>query len=91
MRRSSIEIGQQIAGNVVRPVAFLERLDHSIPIVIASHRVLGATERLRALGLNTIIPFAVLQIMAPDRFPPHMFYDGLLDDLWLNWGLLCAA
>jgi len=24
----------------------------------------------------------MLQVLAPDVFPPHMFYDNLLDDLW---------
>ena len=52
--------------------------------MIASHRVLGAAERLRGLGFTTVLPFAALQAMAPERFPPHMFYDGLLEDLWAN-------
>jgi FkbM family methyltransferase len=78
------KIGTQVAGHTVEPLAALERLNRATPIVIASHRVLGATERLRALGFNTVLPFAALQIMAPDIFPPHMFYDGVLDDLWNN-------
>jgi FkbM family methyltransferase len=45
---------------------------------------LDATERLRGLGFKTVLPFAALQIMAPERFPPHMFYEGLLADLWDN-------
>jgi len=76
--------GTEIAGQKVRPVASLQEIDRSIPVVIASHRVLGATQRLRSFGFGTVLPFAALQAMAPDRFPPHMFYDGLLDDLWQN-------
>jgi FkbM family methyltransferase len=76
------KIGQAIASHTVQPVGSLQQLDRTTPIMIASHRVLGATERLRALGFQTVLPFAALQVLAPDRFPPHMFYDGLLDDLW---------
>jgi FkbM family methyltransferase len=80
----SSKIGTLIHGDTVTPVSALVSLDRSIPIVIASHRVLGATERLRAMGFHTVLPFAALQVMAPDLFPPHMFYDGLLDDLANN-------
>jgi FkbM family methyltransferase len=78
------KIGSEIAWHKVEPLAALTRLDRATPIVIASHRVLAATERLRGLGFRTVLPFAALQIMAPDLFPPHMFYDGMLDDLWNN-------
>jgi FkbM family methyltransferase len=78
------KIGTMIAGHTVEPLAALTRLDRATPIVIASHRVLAATERLRGLGFKTVLPFAALQILAPDLFPPHMFYDGMLDDLWNN-------
>ncbi len=59
----------------------LERLSKSTPIVIASHRLLHGTQRLRALGFETVVPFAMLQVLAPDIFPPHMFYADLLEDL----------
>jgi FkbM family methyltransferase len=78
------KVGSRIAGHTVESLAALTRLDRATPIVIASHRVLAATERLRGLGFKTVLPFAALQIMAPDLFPPHMFYDGMLDDLWNN-------
>ena len=78
------KIGTMIHGDTVAPVSALVSLDRSVPIVIASHRVLGAAERLRAMGFRTVLPFAALQVMAPDLFPPHMFYDGLLDDLTNN-------
>lgn len=78
------KIGKEVAGHIVHPIDSLERLDRTTPIVIASHRVLGATERLRGLGFKTVLPFAALQVIAPELFPPHMFYDGLLDDLWDN-------
>jgi FkbM family methyltransferase len=78
------KIGAEIAGYAVVPVAALDGLDRETPIVIASHRVLGATERLRTRGFKTVLPFAALQIMTPDLFAPHMFYDGLIEDLWRN-------
>jgi FkbM family methyltransferase len=70
-----------IAGLSVAPVATLTALPKSTPIVVASHRVLRITQRLRDLGFKTVVPFAMLQVLAPQIFPPHMFYDGLLDDL----------
>jgi len=76
--------GSVIAGRTVEPSRVLERLSKSTPIVIASHRVLGVTQRLRDLGFKTVVPFAMLQVLAPDVYPPHMFYNGLLDDLWAH-------
>lgn len=75
--------GTAFAGMSVYPSEALTRLPRDIPIVIASHRVLGGYESLRALGY-TAVPFAYLQVAAPDRFPPHAFYDGLLEDLFAH-------
>jgi FkbM family methyltransferase len=73
--------GAPFAGLSVFPSEALTRLSRDIPIVIASHRVLGGYEALRALGY-TAVPLAYLQVAAPERFPPHAFYDGLLEDLF---------
>ena len=73
-----------VAGLRVAPIQTLTELPKSTPVVIASHRVLRATQRLRDLGFNYVVPFALLQVLAGDIFPPHMFYDGLLDDLWTH-------
>ena len=73
--------GMSVADVAVEPVQVLERLSKSTPIVIASHRLLHGTQRLRALGFDTVVPFAMLQVLAPDIFPPHMFYADLLEDL----------
>jgi FkbM family methyltransferase len=75
------KVGTELDGRRVRPVSELDSLDRGMPVIIASHRVLSATERLRGLGFRLVLPFAALQVMAPDLFPPHMFYAGLLDDL----------
>jgi FkbM family methyltransferase len=80
----SDKAGSVIAGAAVRPVQELKDLPKSTPVVIASHRVLRVTEVLRSLGFETVVPFAMLQVLAPDIFPPHMFYDDLLDDLWTH-------
>jgi FkbM family methyltransferase len=78
------KIGEQIGDQVIQSTASLADVDRATPIVIASHRVLGVVERMRALGFRTVLPFAALQLMAPDLFSPHMFYSGLLADLWAN-------
>jgi FkbM family methyltransferase len=73
-----------VAGVPVAPVQTLASLPKSTPIVIASHRVLSAAQRLRGMGFTTVVPFATLQVLAPDIFPPHMFYENLLGDMWTN-------
>jgi len=73
--------GSVVAGRTVEVLDALASLPKSTPVVVASHRVLRVTQRLRNLGFNTVVPFAVLEVLAPEKFPPHMFYDGLLDDL----------
>jgi FkbM family methyltransferase len=78
------KLGRKIGDTTVEASAKLDGLDRSVPIIVASHRVLGATQKLRAKGFLTVLPFAALQILAPQVFPPHMFYDGWLTDLWKN-------
>ena len=78
------KLGRKIGDTTVEASAKLDGMDRSVPIVIASHRVLGATQKLRAKGFSTVLPFAALQILAPQVFPPHMFYDGWLKDVWEN-------
>jgi FkbM family methyltransferase len=78
------KLGMVLAGAKVEPGARLAELDRATPIVIASHRVLAVTQRLQALGFSMVLPFAALQMLAPGVFPPHMFYDGWLEDLFDN-------
>jgi FkbM family methyltransferase len=86
------KLSMVLSGAKVEPSHRLAELDRAIPVIIASHRVLDATQRLRALGFSTVLPFAALQLLAPAVFRPHMFYDGWLQDLveskehygWLN-------
>ena len=78
------KVGTPIAGVPVVATARLAELDRALPIVVASHRVLKAAERLRGQGFINVAPFALLQALDPARFSPHMFYDGWLEDLWQN-------
>ena len=74
-----------VAGLRVAPVACADaELPKSTPVIIASHRLLRVTQRLRELGFEHVVPFAMLQVLAPEVFPPHMFYNELLDDLWTH-------
>lgn len=78
------KLGTQIGETPVEPSTKLDALSRTVPVVIASHRVLHATQLLRARGFSTVLPFAALQVLAPDVFTPHMFYDGWLQDLLDN-------
>jgi FkbM family methyltransferase len=73
-------VGACVLDCLVMPTAALVEVGQSVPVVVASHRVLGAVEKLRRLGVRDVAPIAVLQVLAPDEFPPHMFYDRLLDE-----------
>jgi FkbM family methyltransferase len=79
-----------VAGLRVAPVQSLAHLPKTTPVIIASHRVLRASQRLHDLGFNHVVPFALLQVLAGDVFPPHMFYSDLLDDLWRHRAEIAA-
>jgi FkbM family methyltransferase len=59
-------------------------IDPQVPIVIASHRVLGATMRMRSQGRPHVLGSGVLQTIDPRRFPPHSFYANWLEDIVAN-------
>jgi len=69
----------------VMPSDAIGSLDRTVPVVVASHRVLGAVDMLRGMGFIAV-PFALLQVESPEIFPPHMFYAGFLEDLFGNRG-----
>ena len=75
--------GIVIGNHRVAPSDAIGSLDRSVPVIIASHRVLGATLSLEAMGFQ-VAPFALLQVLAPEIFRPHMFYDGLIEDIYSN-------
>lgn len=73
--------GLQLGSHAVTSVDSLEELDRETPVVIASHRVLKAYERVKQMGFANVAPFALLEALDPEMFPPHMFYHHLLEDL----------
>jgi FkbM family methyltransferase len=73
--------GMRLGSHEVSSTLSLEALDRATPIVVASHRVLEPIERLRRAGFTQVGPFALLQVLDPEAFPPHMFYRGLIEDL----------
>lgn len=74
--------GLQVGATVVKPMDALKDIDRDIPVIIASHRVLKALERLQGMEFTHVAPFALLEVLDPKAFPPHMFYDGWLEDLF---------
>ena len=78
------KVGTPIDGARVEPSDRLRQIDRATPVIIASHRALEPVQRLRPIGFSHVVPFAFLQITAPELFSPHMFYDGWLDDLFDN-------
>jgi FkbM family methyltransferase len=78
------KVGTNVHGTAVAPSAELDILSRAIPVVVASHRVLNVIQRLRARGFSTVLPFAALQVLAPEIYAPHMFYEGWLQDLLDN-------
>lgn len=74
-------LSTDVAGLKVCSTSDLSGFDVEVPVIIASHRPLQSIQRLRKMGFQTVTLFTTLQIIAPDRFPPHMFYDGWLEDM----------
>ena len=75
------KVGSVIEGCEVTPTSALEKLDTATVVIVASHRPMRAYERLKSLGVENYAQFMVLQILHPTLYPPHMFYDGWLEDL----------
>jgi FkbM family methyltransferase len=76
------KVGLAIEGVRVEPTSRLTALDRATPIIVATHRALEPVQKARALGFTTVAPFGALQVLAPDIFKPHMFYEGWLEDLF---------
>lgn len=73
--------GLVVEGQTVTAVEELQRIDRNVPVIVASHRALKPVRRLRQMGFANVAPFLLLQALDPERFPPHMFHDRLLEDL----------
>lgn len=74
-------VGQHIHGVEVAPSTILETLERDTPIIVASHRLTGAFSWLKRLGFKHVAAFALLQVLAPEKYSPHMFYDRWLEEL----------
>jgi FkbM family methyltransferase len=78
------KLGLAISGTLVEPTSRLATLDRATPVIVATHRALEPVQKARTLGFTTVAPFAALQVLLPDIFKPHMFYEGWLEDLFEN-------
>lgn len=81
--------GTPVGKTRAAPFDALLNVDRATPVIIASHRVLGSMASLRGLGFP-VAPFAALQVAEPEVFAPHMFYDGLLEDLYASRSEIAA-
>ncbi len=75
--------GRLIDGILIEPFDALLDSSKNIPVVIASHRTYASTISLRSIGYK-VTNYAVLQILYEKYFKPHMFYNGLHEDLFRN-------
>lgn len=76
--------GTAVAGHVVQPSSALEAVPRETPIVLATHRLLNLTRRLRGMGFAHAWPFPLLHIVWPEHFSAHPFYEDLHADLLRN-------
>jgi len=76
-----VKQGHLVEGRKVTAVEELDRLDRATPVIVASHRASLPVRRLRNMGFTNVAPFLLLQELDPARFRPHMFHNGLLEDL----------
>jgi FkbM family methyltransferase len=76
--------GAVMPGGITVAPSLPAGIDSKMPIVIASHRVLDATMRMRREGRPHVLGAGVLQTMEPERFPPHSFYANWLEDIVAN-------
>lgn len=77
-------LGMRHEGVCVAPAAELSDIDKNIPVIVASHRALDPVKRMRNMGFKTVVPFGVLQTLYPEIYPPHIFYEGWLEDIFIN-------
>lgn len=76
--------GAVIAGHIVQPTRLLHTIPPETPVILATHRLLNLTRRLRDTGFNNAWPFPLLHIMWPKYFSVHPFYENMHHDLLYN-------
>lgn len=82
--------GMRIHGIEVRPFEDIGSLGRDVPIVLATHRLQIAADRIDGAADRPIAPLSLLQVIEPDRFPPHMFFDRWCEALWQGRERLAA-
>lgn len=60
------------------------QFDKNTPVILATHRVLKPYNKVKGFGFTNVAPFALLEVLDPVLFPPHMFYERWLEDLVEN-------
>ena len=70
--------GKEIAGQIVAPVSELLGLRRTTPVVVASHRVLNATRRVRELGFETVIHLGCCKLL-------HRTFSGRICSMMDYW------
>jgi FkbM family methyltransferase len=81
---NNLRVNEKFCNFLIKRLSDIEMYDHSIPILIASHKPMDSIDYLRSLNRKHVAPFALMQILYPNDFSPHMFYRGWLDDLTFN-------
>lgn len=76
--------GATVAGFTVQATDRLDMIERHVPIVLATHRLLGLTHRLSTAGFVHVWPFALLHCAWPQLFIPHPFYANIQKDLLIN-------
>jgi len=81
---SRSKVGTKYKQHIIKATTELDSLHKNTPLIIASHRVLHAYLKLKQKGFINIAPFALLQVLNPNIFAPHMFYENWLSSLTEN-------
>ncbi|SMP79526.1 methyltransferase, FkbM family [Desulfonatronum zhilinae] len=76
--------GENVAGYSVQPTRDLTYIGKHIPVILATHRALGLTHRMREEGFIHVWPFPILSLRWPNIFTSHIFYAGMHENLISN-------
>lgn len=76
--------GASYHGVKVQKSTAILNCDKSIPVIVATHRVLKPMRHLKEAGFTNVVPFAFLQVLQPSIFKPHMFYENWYEDMFNN-------
>ncbi len=83
-----VKQGMSVKGIAAKPVQDIVNIARDIPVILATHRIFGLQRELRIKNFSYIWPFPILSFLDPKVFASHMFYDGMLEDLFNNRAVL---